>query len=178
VNYLEGETRFRLMVTGHRPGKLGGYTGRPKIQRDVRGWLRDKILEARECHPEGLVLLSGMALGVDQWFAEEGCLLEVPYLAFVPFEGQAARWPADSRAYWYVLCARAERVIYTGTPGYSPAKMHVRNEALVDSADAGLAVWDGSSGGTAGAVRYALRWGLPLEYCPFVGVQQDSGRGS
>lgn len=57
------------MITGHRPQKLGGFKPNP-TQTWVRAKLRKTLAEAKKQHPE-IEVISGMALGVDQWWAEE-----------------------------------------------------------------------------------------------------------
>ena len=54
---------------------------------------------------------------------------------------------------------------YEGTvhEKYSPYLMMVRNKYMVDISDRGIAVWDGSKGGTANCVRYAQKIGKPLD---------------
>ena len=84
-----------IMVTGHRPDKLGGY-GPSETQAAVRTWLWERV-KLHALYNEDPFAISGMALGVDQWFAEEALDLGVPVHAYVPFEGQESRWPEPSR---------------------------------------------------------------------------------
>ena len=48
--------------------------------------------------------------------------------------------------------------------GYAGWKMNYRNTWMVDRADAVLAVWDGSSGGTANCVNYARTINKPIRF--------------
>lgn len=71
-----------VSFTGHRPDKLGGYKlPNPtylKVCRDIN-WL------LKELNPEKII--SGMALGVDQWAAHIAYKLGTPFVAAIPFEG-------------------------------------------------------------------------------------------
>jgi uncharacterized phage-like protein YoqJ len=140
-----------VAFTGHRPDKLGGYGPSP-LQEWVRLRIRSKLETLR---PSGVI--SGMALGVDTWAAEEAFLLGIPFVAAVPFKGQEARWPPESQARYRDLLARTFRTVYVSEPPYSVAKMQIRNQWMVDHCGKLIAVWDGSSGGTGNCVHYAER---------------------
>lgn len=134
--------------TGHRPDKLGGY--------DVATFNRlvDLATAWLKANRPSLVI-SGMALGWDQALAKAAIDLGIPVHAYVPFIGQADKWPKRScEEYSKLLLQCTEtKVICPGS--YSPEKMQIRNERMVDACDLVLALWDGSSGGTANCVTYA-----------------------
>jgi len=145
-----------LGFTGHRPNKLGGY-GASAIQEHVRGAVRQHILGIRpEC------TISGMALGFDQWAAEECIALKVPFVAAVPCEQQDSPWPNESQQQYRTLLFRAHKVLVLNSGRYAPWKMQKRNEWIVDNSDGLLACWDGSNGGTANCVQYAQRFNKPI----------------
>lgn len=140
-----------VAFTGHRPDKLGGYKSNP-----LQSWVRRQIrIHLEALAPSGAI--SGMALGVDQWAAEELLLLGVPFVAAVPFVGQEARWPSESQERYRDLLARAFRVVHVSPPPYAAWKMQVRNQWMVNHCAKLIAVWDGSSGGTSNCVSYAER---------------------
>lgn len=139
-----------LAVTGHRPPKIGGYSDTAPLRVAIRTQLRDILLALQ---PE--FAISGMALGVDQDFAAEALALKIPLIAAVPFRGQELAWPSTSQQHFHALLAQAAEVVYVSTGGYAAWKMQRRNEWMVDHCDQLIAVWDGSSGGTAHCVRYA-----------------------
>lgn len=144
--------------TGHRPNKLGGYDEVNPTRDQIRKLIRELLI--------GLAVtqaISGMALGVDQWAAEECVELGIPFIAAVPFEGQEDRWPPWSRAKYSELLNQSKEIVKICEPGYSPAKMQTRNEWMVDHCDVLIAVWDGSSGGTANCVRYAEQVGKEIK---------------
>lgn len=141
--------------TGHRPNKLGGY-GMPATVRLVdlaRDWLEEN-------KPEKVI--SGMALGWDYALAAAAFDLDIPFIAAVPFEGQDKMWPDESKRNYRALLEEADKVVYVCEPGYAPWKMQKRNEWMVDACDTLLAVWNGTSGGTANCVRYADSKGKPI----------------
>jgi uncharacterized phage-like protein YoqJ len=139
-----------VAFTGHRPDKLGGYRW-SHIQEFVCRALRWRLIRLRPA-----LCISGMALGVDQWAASICCELGLPWDAYVPFLGQESAWPADSQREYSRLLKLARRVQVCSPGEYSAKKMQWRNMAMVNECDVLLAVWDGSDGGTANCVRYAL----------------------
>lgn len=137
-----------IAATGHRPNKLGGY-GPPAYRKLVS--LAEVYL--RLSKPEGII--TGMALGWDQAWADAGLNLGIPVHAAVPFAGQESRWPLESQKNFKRILDQCETVTIVCKGAYSAAKMQTRNEWMVDKADRVCALWDGSSGGTGNCVRYA-----------------------
>jgi uncharacterized phage-like protein YoqJ len=140
-----------LAITGHRPHKLGGYIIPNPIANEVITKLRESLVILK---PE--VVLSGMALGVDQWVAQICIDLGVPFDAIIAFEGYETKWPRQSQDWFKHLMAKARKKVLLSTGAYSPSLLHERNYWLVNNSDALLAVWDGRPGsGTASCVQYA-----------------------
>ena len=140
-----------ITVTGHRPDKLGGY-------RNVNGFkaIRRHMRDFLEQAPEGeLRLISGGALGIDQFWMEVGLHLNLPVIAALPFKGYNDRWPDFSRKAYDKLFDRCEEVLYVSEPGYSAEKLQVRNEWMVNNSDALVAYWTGVPGGTSNCIGYA-----------------------
>lgn len=141
-----------LSVAGHRPDKLGGYSG-PKAekykqfyQEKIRSFLLDK-------RPE--YTITGMALGVDQWFAQCCIDLNIPFIAAIPCHGQKNAWPEHAQKEWDRIIKYAKQEFYV-TPGpYNPACMQIRNQWMVDNSNHLLAIWNGSKGGTFNCIKYA-----------------------
>ena len=136
-----------LAGTGHRPRKLGGYS--PAAHARVLSVCEQSLVQLA---PSSVI--SGMALGFDTALAQAALLLSIPFDAFIPCPSQASVWPEASRREWDRLCslARSVRVI---CPSYSPQAMQARNIAMVDACTDLLALWDGTSGGTANCLAYA-----------------------
>jgi uncharacterized phage-like protein YoqJ len=142
--------------TGHRPDKLGGYgpSAFAALVRIARSWIEG-------AQPRGVI--SGMALGWDQALAQAAVDAGVPFVAAVPFSGQESAWPAGSQEQYRRLIARAKRVAVVCDGGYAAWKMQRRNEWMVDKADAIVAVWNGTPGGTKNCLVYAAAKQRPVE---------------
>ena len=134
--------------TGHRPDKLGGYGTDVtfKLRSLALNWLSDN-------EPERVI--TGMALGWDQALGWAAYDLGIPFTAALPFGGMEAKWPALSQQWYRDLLAKADEAIEVCPPGYAPWKMQKRNEYMVDNCDLVLALWNGTSGGTANCIAYA-----------------------
>lgn len=147
-----------LAVTGHRPNKLGGYRD-DAYSRML--WVAEDVI--KRIRPS--FVITGMALGWDQACAVAARDLGIPFVAAIPFNGQEAKWPEESRLRYYNLMLSASDIVVVSTGGYSAAKMQMRNEWMVEHCDRVLALWDGSRGGTANCVAYARKAGKPVENC-------------
>ena len=145
-----------VSITGHRPDKLGGYA-HCETHEIIQKRLAYALYELR---PDKVI--SGMALGIDQWAAEIAIGLGIPVIAAIPFIEQASAWPASSQAVYNDLLAKCSEIVYVNAPGYAGWKMQTRNKWMVDRADVILAVWDGTSGGTANCIDYATKQKKPI----------------
>lgn len=134
--------------TGHRPNKLGGYNNEAylKLVEIAENWIKEN---------KPTKVISGMAQGWDQALAQAAVNLGVPFIAAVPFEGQECKWSEKGRKYYHRLLSKAELVEYVCEEGYAPQKMQIRNQWMVNKCDMILAMWDGTSGGTANCLKYA-----------------------
>lgn len=139
-----------VSFTGHRPDKLGGYKLPNPTYLHVCQQIRKILVEV---NPDKVI--SGMALGVDQWSAHIAMRLGIPVIAAVPFQGQELAWPEKSQKIFNILIGKASQVVIVSEGGYSPAKMQLRNQWMVDRADKVIAIWDGTPGGTGNCVKYA-----------------------
>lgn len=138
-----------LAATGHRLKRLGGYDQhtREKVYRVAHDILN--ILEPTQ-------VITGMAIGWDQAIAQAALDLKIPYLAYVPFEGQEKLWPPKSQIYYHYLLNQATATRVCSQGEYSAAKMHIRNQMMIDDCNEVVALWDGiKQGGTYAAVQYA-----------------------
>lgn len=147
-----------VAATGHRPDKLGGYTPTAHVRlMTVAADYLSGLAERPEC------VISGMALGWDQAFASAAVVLQIPFIAAVPFESQASKWPAESRNRYNALLAKAKAWTVICEGGYANRKFQIRNEWMVNHCDRVCALWDGTDGGTANCVRYAESVGKPVD---------------
>ena len=71
--------------------------------------------------------ITGMAIGVDQDFAEICMDLDIPFLAYIPFVGQENNWPVPVKAEYQNILERSEDIIVVNEGGYTPKKMMERN---------------------------------------------------
>ncbi len=140
-----------VAFTGHRPDKLGGYElPNPtylKVCKDIDRTLKELKVEK---------VISGMALGVDQWAASIAIKLGIPFVAAVPFLGQEGMWPNQSKKIYKFLLDKAGEIVIVNEGGFTAKKLQLRNEWMVDNCDVLIAVYNGDDkGGTANCVRYA-----------------------
>ena len=159
---------YVLSLTGHRPNKLNGYNISTPYYHRLCDLLEHLIRTAISKHPNQLVVChSGMALGADTVWA---CAIlhvrdefpeQVRFIADVPCRNQGSRWPEPSRRTLKTLLDRADSII-TYSETYTPQCMQQRNIGMVDACDVLIAIWDGTTGGTANAVRYAQRIKKPI----------------
>jgi uncharacterized phage-like protein YoqJ len=141
-------------ATGHRPDKLGGY--------DLA--TTGKVIDFAELvlkHHQPSTVISGMALGWDMAIAQAAIRLDIPFHAYIPFQGQELHWPMATRLYYKALLKLAQHVVVCSEGGFSKQAMQVRNERMVDNCEMLLALWNGSSGGTANCLAYAREIGRP-----------------
>ncbi len=153
-----------VAFTGHRPNKLGGYGEKNPLRDQIMYLICDQLDIWKRTDPE-IRCISGMALGVDQWAAMCCTLVgSIPYVAAIPFAGQELKWPPESQALYRILLSHAEQVVTVSSGDYAASKMQRRNEWMVNNCDHLLAVWDGSPGGTANCIGYALAQKKPITY--------------
>ena len=165
-----------VMVTGHRVMIPPGYSG-PKYpdqsqevnQHHTR--ILNKVIKFIQdmYHTLGQnTYISGMAIGADQLFAEAVIHLKnnqypINLVAAIPFQGQESNWPESGQLRYNQILAWATQAVYVSDPGYSPAKMQVRNEWMVNNSEIVLALWDGKqSGGTWNCLQYARQCGRTI----------------
>lgn len=155
----------RCAFTGYRPQKMPfGYDENDPRCVAFKARLRETI---ETLIGEGYAhFLSGGALGMDQFAAEIVVELKEKYPWVVlemvsPFDGQAAKWPVDSRLRLADLYDAAD-IVTTVSHEYTKGCIFQRNRYLVDHADLVLAAFDGQPGGTAMTCGYAEEMGIPV----------------
>lgn len=158
MNVTLDKDKMILGITGHRPNKLGGYNNKTNRSAAIKANL---FVFFKSQKPEWLV--SGMALGVDQWAVEVALELGIKVKAFIPCAGQEKLWPAKAQEEYHELLAQivlaGGNVIQLSNDPYRKELMHARNGSIVEVADTMLAVWDGSPGGTGNCVWQAKKAG-------------------
>ncbi|WP_280335699.1 NADAR family protein [Nocardia wallacei] len=146
-------TRWRrVAVTGHREQFFDPIT---------RSWVRDELarlaVKLRDEHGT-VIAFTGMATGVDTWWAQAAEAAGLVVWAYQPFPGQTARFTLAQQHEHVRIRGRAERVVVVGE---RPARAcyGLRDGLMIDDAEAVIAVRDPriSSGGTVAALA---------RYCP------------
>lgn len=134
--------------TGHRSAKLGGYSDEAfnLLVRIATFWLEEN-------KPDKVI--SGMAMGWDMALAQATINKNIPLICAVPFRGQESMWSKQTQKQYFDILNLSNEIVYVSKPGYSPKKMQIRNEWMVDNSDVILAMWDGTKGGTFNCLEYA-----------------------
>ena len=155
--------------TGHRPQNL---PFRFDETDDRCKALKERLYKTAEelIINEGVShFISGMALGVDTFFAEAVIELRntkyhgITVEAAIPCETQSLRWTEVQRDRYYSITEQCDVETLLQT-AYTPDCMSRRNRYMVDNCDYLIAVWDGSSSGTGATVRYARQNNKPVIY--------------
>lgn len=141
-----------LGVTGHRPDKLPA--DRPRLVRFASAMI--------ELHAPAKVL-TGMALGWDSIIAEACRRLRVPFDAYIPGLRQDLRWSPEDSLQYHFLLNKAARVVRVTDGPCDDAAFEARNRRLVDDCTRLAAFWNGTLGGTANCVRYAVSVRRPYD---------------
>lgn len=151
--------------SGHRPEKLpwGTRDDDPHCQA-LQTRLRQTVAELAEQGYD--TFLCGMARGCDRYFFEAVRYVrlsrpELRLVAVIPCASQARAWPLQEQLRYGAALAECDEVQVL-SEHYFQGCMIVRNHHMIDHAQLLLTVWDGSSGGTASAVAYARRKGVPI----------------
>ena len=167
----------RCAFTGYRPTKMPfGYDENCPLALDFKKRLHETI--------EILILqgyrhlISGGAQGMDLMAAETVIELreEFPDITLeiaVPYEGQAAKWPAAYKARWQRCIQEADMVTII-SDRFTKGCFFQRNRYMVQQADLLLACYDGQEGGTKMTVDYARMYGCPVCLLPPVKVAQPA----
>ena len=147
---------MKISCTGHRLNKIGGY----KIPNPTYDFILASAKQILlQLNPECVNV--GGAIGFDQLVAELCVELKIPFHTYIPFLGQEKMWPKESQDKYNDLLSKSERVIVVCEGGYAPFKMQIRNcamtDQLINEEDRLLSCWDGTPGGTANCIQYALK---------------------
>lgn len=154
---------MKVAFTGHRPNKLvGNYDSNSVGRRKLRDLIAAKLWELHEVTPITMVITGG-ALGVDQDAARVAYIKSLPFAVYAPCIHHESKWNSRDQTSYKRMCSLATDYRPSNEP-YSARGMQKRNEAMVNDCDILIAVWDGSSGGTANCVRYAKSQGKQIVY--------------
>lgn len=149
---------MRVAISGHRPEKIPDF----KVVEDA---LLHAYKELRATH-----VIQGMAAGVDLVSAKVAHHANIPFTCARPWSTHKGRMGGSSgynesweRDYDFAL-RLADKVVDVDPADHYPGPWvyQKRNEWMVDHAEAVIAVWNGTSGGTANCVNYALAKTKPI----------------
>ena len=160
---------MKLCITGYRPVKLPskyGYDIHNKAWEDLKRAFLDVSLFLYG-KDRALSIYTGMALGVDQAFAEEAFYLRsllpsVSCIAAIPCHNQESKWPVPSREQYHKILEQCDKAIYVTQGRFTPDCMELRNRWMVDRSDIVVAVYDGKRGGTKNCIDYARKNNKPV----------------
>lgn len=151
-----------ISVTGHRPNKLFGYDMHNDYYTLMKKYFKEMLIKMK-CTKA----VSGMALGVDQVYAEAVVELkkegyDIKLIAAIPCQNHPCKWPEQSQEHYHELLKHADQITLVSNIPYEPYLMQVRNEYMVNISNEVIAVWDGTKGGTGNCVRYAESINRPI----------------
>lgn len=165
--------KITYAATGHRPSKVDNAyeLNHPKAL-EIISLLKEKLKELTidkygVVQYDEIECISGMALGMDMYFAEAVLELRKEYpqfklIAAVPCTGHSLNWPKSSQFTHARICDAADEYVLVTNAPFKPYLMQVRNEYMVNRADEIISLWDGTSGGTGNCINYALKQGKPI----------------
>lgn len=163
-------------LSGHRPFQFDKKTGKwiSKLEytndegRLIKGNSRElynRLVDLAEAyyraHPEIEAVIGGCAMGWDLAGQRAAVNLGIPMHAYVPYVGHGQEWNTFYKEEHNELVSLAS-YIFAPDVSFSPAALLQRNRDMVDASDMTLALFDGSGGGTAHCVNYALSQGKPV----------------
>lgn len=140
---------FKVMITGNRPFKL---------DKDKALIAKKEMLNAiTKLHNkhDDLVILTGMALGPDQWAADICAYYGIPFDAYLPFKDQDSRWKWHEQEHYAGLMSRARNVFIAETNAPIGGAAYLkRNSMMVNDCNCAIVVWNGEyQSGTGSTVR-------------------------
>ena len=145
----------KICTTGHRPDKLGGYDLEAKlllVNIAVEYLTKSIKLTKRQ----NTTIYIGMALGWDIAMATACDILNIAFIACVPFKGQELLWSKDDQISYKFLLSKAKEIIIVCEGTFAIHKMHIRNQYMVDNTTKVIAMWDGfENGGTWQCIKNA-----------------------
>lgn len=165
--------KITFAATGHRPNKVDNAyeLNHPKAL-EIISILQEKLKELTidkfgVVQYDEIECISGMALGMDMYFAEAVLGLREEYpqfklVAAVPCRGHSLNWPKSSQFTHQRICDAADEYVLVTDEPFKPYLMQVRNEYMVTRADRIISLWDGTSGGTGNCIKSAFKQNKPI----------------
>ena len=139
---------FKVAITGHRMERIKWHA------KEIECWIKSQLKNLQEVYGN-VVLIDGMADGVDQMAAFTAIKLGVPVYCYFPYKGKMNRaqtYIADNAAGIRYVCDEYQDECY-----------FERDRRMVNDCDLLLVVWDGiESGGTWYTYNYARQRGKEI----------------
>lgn len=156
-------------ITGHRPKKLiFGYNEKDhrcvKLKQELRRIIVD-LIETENVNQ----FYSGMALGIDQYFAEIIINLKKIYphiklIAVLPCKEQDKLWNIRAKRRYQTILDNCDQIIYVNEK-YSNDCMLIRDQFLVENIDIIIGVCNDRFSGTGYTLEYADSLGKEIIQC-------------
>ena len=146
------------------------FTGHRWLPKGTEEWVFGQLLKhiQRAVNKGYLKYISGGAIGFDQMAAK--CVIlskafdsRIELIIARPFPSQDRTWPPHIKVKFKEILDAADDVVDVSEDPYSVAKMHKRNEWMVDRAHAVIGGWNGQrKGGTYNCIEYTKSKGKPI----------------
>lgn len=140
---------MKVAITGHRPERIKGY------EKQIELWLEKQLKELKE-NNEYVVMLNGMAKGVDQMAALIAIGLDIPVECYFGYRHKLnplEDYIADNAIGIHYQSEKYQKGCFTS-----------RDRRMINDCDMILGVWDGKkSGGTYYTLDYARNSDKPYD---------------
>lgn len=149
---------FPVMITGHRIHRV--YE---KHKDDIIAQIDCELHELMDAYDNKIVLITGMALGPDQWFAELGLKYGLRVHTYIPFVCQEKFWTRMEQAHYKSILHSAENIVVVSDTQSKRAYLQ-RNIEMMKAAKHCIAVYDKKRvrSGTGHTVNNITKYGLSL----------------
>ncbi|NOR85386.1 DUF1273 family protein [archaeon] len=146
------------MITGHRIHHV--YE---KHKDDIIAQIDCELHELMDAYGDNIKIITGMALGPDQWFAELGLKYGLPVYAYIPFVGQEKFWTRMEQARYRSTLSDMKKVIVVSNVRNSKAQLE-RNIEMMKAAKHCIAVYDKkrTRSGTSHVINNITKYRLSL----------------
>ena len=153
------------MLTGHRPQKI-----KSNAHQRVKAWIRKMMIMLRDEH-DVTDWIWGGALGTDQWGAEIAQDLGLGTHAYLAFPRMENSWKKEETRNHFLQLVANSTTSKTLSKSFSYLAYFVRDKAMIDDADIGLSVFNGSPGGT----EITLKYNREVGHIPMYIFNPDNG---
>jgi len=129
---------YKIMVTGHRQ-----HIFKDNISISNVKILIENILLQYKTKYSNLCILTGMALGTDQWIAEICIKNNIKFKAYLAFNGQDGMWKYNQVKHYKYLLSHATEIKYA-CDNINIFAYYKRNKMLVNDCNECISVFNGN----------------------------------